>query len=121
MKQDESIYRTRLDLGALKQIIREAVGRAEISPVQHDALDDPADLSVLVEKSGLIGGSSAVQVHVNDEGDHRLVEIIALGDSGFSRAMQGARNSVSLRGSKKLAAAVAETLRQRDASLQQVG
>ena len=121
MKQEEAVYRTRLDLGAVKQLVRVAVGNAEISPVQFDALDDPPDLAVLVEKGSLLGGSSAVQVHINDEGDHRLVAVVALGDSGFARAMAGARNSVSFAGSKKLAASIVDALRQRDNSVQQVG
>lgn len=121
MKQEESVYRSRLDVGTLKQIVRGAVGNAEISPVQFDALDDPPDLAVLVEKGSLLGGSSAIQIHVNDEGDHRLVAIVALGNSGFERAWGGARNTVSLGGSKKLAAAVALAIQQRDSALQQVG
>ena len=121
MKQEEAVYRSRLDVGSIKQVLRAAVGNAEISPVEYDALDDPADLAVLVAKNGLIGGASAVQVHVNDEGDHRVIGIIALGDSGFARAWGGARNTVSFGGSKKLAATIADAFRQRDSALQQVG
>ncbi|GAB2559475.1 hypothetical protein [Leucobacter ruminantium] len=121
MKQEENIYRSSLDVGSLRQIVRAACGNATISPVQFDALDDPSDLAVLVEKNGLIGGSSAIQVHVNDEGDHRLLAIIALGDSGFARAWGGARNTVSFGGSKKLAATLADAVRQHDAALLQIG
>ncbi|MCO7274086.1 hypothetical protein [Cellulosimicrobium cellulans] len=121
MKQEESVYRSRLDVGSLRQVLRGACGKAEISPVQFDALDDPPDFSILAEKRGLIGGDSAIQVHINDNGDHRLVLLVALGDSGFARAMQGARNSLSFGGSKKFAATVAEAIRSADPSFQQVG
>lgn len=120
-KQAESVYRSSLDIGPLRQVLRGATGKAQISPVQFDALDDPPDFSILAEKSGLIGGDSAIQVHINDNGDHRLVSIIALGDSGFARAMAGARNSLSFGGSKRFAAAVAEAISSADPSLQQVG
>ncbi|WP_156762103.1 hypothetical protein [Microbacterium karelineae] len=121
MKQSESVYSSVLDIGTLKQAVRAAVGNAEISPVQFDALDDPPDFAVLVEKQGFIGGASAIQVHVSDDGERRLVALIALGDSGFARAWNGARNTVSFSGSQKLAAAVADAIRQHDSALQQVG
>jgi hypothetical protein len=121
MKQEESVYRSRLDVGTLKQIVRAACGNAKISPIQFDALEDPPDLAVLVEKNGVIGGSSAVQIQINDEGDHRLFAIVALGNSGLERAWSGARNTISLGGSKKLAFTVIDAVRQRDSALQQVG
>ncbi|KQQ07599.1 hypothetical protein [Rathayibacter sp. Leaf296] len=121
MKHEESVYSSTLDLGTLKQIVRMACGNAEISPVRFDALEDAPDLAVLVEKNSLLGGSSAVQIHLNDEGDHRLIGIVALGNSGLERAWGGARNTVSLTGSRKLAAAVADAVRQHDVDVKQVG
>ncbi|MGM7422938.1 hypothetical protein [Cellulosimicrobium sp. CpK407] len=60
-------------------------------------------------------------MHINDNGDHRLVLLVAHGDSGFARAMQGARKSLSFAGSEKFAATVSEAIRSADPSFQQVG
>ena len=121
MKSEESVYRSRLEIGAIKQIVRDAVGDAEISPVQFDVLDDPSDLAVAVRKHGFLSGYSAIQVLVDDEDDRRLISVIALGDSGAARAWGGAANTVSLSGSRKLAGSVVDMIRQHDSELQRVG
>lgn len=46
---DERNYRTRLDLGTLRQVVSGCLtGRIDISPLQYDALEDPDDIGVLV-------------------------------------------------------------------------
>lgn len=127
MKQEESVYRSNLDIGSIRQVLRGALGnKVEISPLQFDALDDPPDFAILAAKNATFGANSALQIYINDEGDHRKIGLIALGSGGFSRvygAAQGAlaNDSVKLAGGRKMATQVVEALRRQDSSLQQIG
>lgn len=68
---DERNYRTRLDLGTLRQVVSGCLtGRIDISPLQYDALEDPDDIGVLVTRDAIFGGNAAVQVCMNDAGEH---------------------------------------------------
>lgn len=121
MKSEESTYSTKLQIGQIRQVLRTALGNASISDLQFDALDEQPDFGFAAEKTGLIGGSSAIQVHVNDAGEQRHVGFVALGDGGFARAWSGARNSVSLPGSRKLVATSVEALKRADSALTLIG
>lgn len=126
-KQEESVYRSNLDIGSIRQVLRGALGgKVQISPLQFDALDDPPDFAILAEKNATFGAQSAIQIYINDEGDHRKIALVALGDGAFGRMMgasHGAMNngSVKLSGGRKMITQVVEALRRQDSSLQQVG
>lgn len=120
-KVERNDFRTGLGIAELRQILRTVVGKATISPVQYDMLDEPVDFAVVVEKSSFFGGDSVVQVHINDVGDHRQLSVVAIGDSGFARAMAGLRYSASLSASRKYAASIIEAIRRSDPSLQPAG
>lgn len=127
MKQEESVYRSNLDIGSIRQVLRGALGsKVQISPLQFDALDDPPDFAILAEKNATFGAQSAIQIYINDEGDHRKIGLVALGDGAFGRMMgaaNGAMNngSVKLSGGRKMITQVVDALRRQDSSLQQVG
>lgn len=126
-KQEESVYRSSLDVGSLRQVLRGALpNKVQISPLQFDALDDPPDFAILVEKSAFLGAQTAIQVYINNEGDHRKIALVALGDGAFGRiagASHGAASNgaVKLAGGRKLVGEVVAALRRADSSLQQVG
>lgn len=107
-----------LSLPELKSLIQSVIGRAEVSPLENSILDNPSDFGILVEKKALMSGVSAVQVHINRDGDMNAVDLVALGDSGFSRAMGGYRNTTSMSGSIKLAEEIATSIRMNDEQMQ---
>ena len=90
--------------------------RATVEPVEHssnplDTLGGSPDIAVVGMARGLVGGAWGVHAYVNDVGPHRHVELVALGDSGFSRAFNGMRNTISLSKSSEKMAQIAEDLR----------
>lgn len=76
--------------------------KAKIAPVTSGILDEPAHLSFLAERLGMLS-QWALQFYVFDRGSHREVIIVALGDGGFSRAFNGVKNTVSLSKSTEVA------------------
>lgn len=120
MKTEIISLRSSLSLPELKSLIQSVVGRAEVSPVENDILDNPSDFAILVEKKALTSGVSAVRVHINRDGDMNAVDLLALGVSGFSRAMGGFRNTASMAGSLRLAEEIASSIRMHDDQVQQM-
>lgn len=70
----------------------------------------PPDIAVVGEGRNLIGGYWAVQAYVQDQGTHRYVELVALGQPLHERALAGARNTVSLTKSTQKLNDIAATL-----------
>lgn len=105
------------ELGRLLQDAMRNVKAQSVEPVQSDsgalaAFDDHADIEVVAHgRSSLLGGWWVVQVFVLDDGSERIVNVIALGDGGFARAMGGARSTVSIAASVKTANQIASHLR----------
>ncbi|MFV0459420.1 MAG: hypothetical protein ACK5MT_11705 [Actinomycetales bacterium] len=127
IKQEGSTFLSSLDIGSIRQILRQALGpRVEISPLEFDVLDDPPDLAVLAQRYATFGAQSAIQIYVNDEGSHRSITLVALGDGAFGR-MMGASNgmmnngALKLSGGRKMVAEVESALRQQDSSLTTAG
>ncbi|MFJ2621674.1 hypothetical protein [Glutamicibacter sp. NPDC087344] len=89
--------------------------------MNYDVLDERPDLGILIERKKFMSGLAAVQVIANDEVDQRLVAINALGDSGFSIAMNGLQNSANFGLSKKLAAEIIDALHSADSDLEEIG
>lgn len=90
----------------------------QISPSSNplDSFDGAADIAVAGGGQSLLGGGWVVQAFVFDGGDSRHIELVALGDSGFGRAMQGIRNSLSLSKSSEQMAFLADQLRAADSA-----
>ena len=104
------------EIGRALQDVLRAANAQSIDPVQSGSgalseFDDRADIEIVAEGQSLLGGRWVVQAYVFDQGHQRVVKLIALGDGGFSRAMNGARNTVALGGSIKKRNDVADALR----------
>lgn len=141
-KQEESWYSTSLDLGQIKQVLGSVLGRAEISDLRGGPLNDLPEFAILAEQQGGLfkkpnfgNGRAVAQILVHDSGDHRRIQLIALGTSAganlagawqvrnqgiLDRHAAGAAQPV-LRSSKKLVAAVIEGLTAVDPQVQRVG
>lgn len=121
MKQEESTYRSALDLGSIRQVLRAALGRkVEISSIEFDALDVRPDLAILAEKKSLFGADSAMHVYIDEQGDHRRITLVALGSGVGDYLMSGIRGSIKLSGGREMASQIVEALRREDSSLQEV-
>ncbi|MDT0158205.1 hypothetical protein Q9R19_11265 [Microbacterium sp. ARD32] len=75
------------------------------------AYEERADIQIVAEGQTFMTGQWAVQIYVSDEGAQRAITLIALGDSGFSKAMNGAKNSAWLSTSIKKRDEIAAYLR----------
>jgi hypothetical protein len=109
-------HRSVADIGRTMQAALAAAKARSIDQIQSSsgalaAFDDRADIEVVAQGQGFMSGGWAVQIYVFDEGERRRVSLIALGDGGFTRAMAGATNSVSLSASKKKRDQLANALR----------
>lgn len=119
MKTSEITLRTTRSVADLGRALQTAFANARaesIDPIQSgsgalSSFDDRADIEVVGHGGSLLGGMWAVQVYVHDQGDFREVQLVAIGDSGLSRAWHGARNTASLSLSTKKRDLVADALR----------
>ncbi|KQP95964.1 hypothetical protein ASG06_17890 [Rathayibacter sp. Leaf185] len=119
MKTESSIFETEKTVQVLGRTLQDALARAKagsIAPVQSTSgalsqFDEKAAIEVVAQGRGLVGGSWAVQVFVWDAGQKRTVELVALGDSGMARVMDGYRNSISMQASLKKRDEIAASLR----------
>ena len=94
--------------------------RANTRRLQTDdafGVTEAPDIGVLAEGKKFMGGAWAVQILVYDRGNDRFVELIALGDSGFTKfqaSMAGdrgyLRESPSLGTSRKIRDQIANSL-----------
>lgn len=109
LKTKEISLRTHLSIPDIKFRISPILEKAKIAPVTSSLIDEPAALSFLAERLGMVT-QWAVQFYVFDRGDHREICIVALGDGGFSRAFNGIKNTVSLSKSTQVAEQLAAEL-----------
>lgn len=126
MKQEQTVYRSTLEIDAIRAVLRENLsGKISVSPLQYDALDDPDDFAILIEKRTM-ASNAAVQLHANDRGEHRTVAFVALGDGGFSTMVQVASTSgfnkgnVKLGKSRQLVDEMVQALSRRDTSVRKI-
>lgn len=113
MKNHEISISTALSVDQIKVALQGPLARAEMKPLSSATggfLDTgpTAAVEFLAQKKAL-NGFAAVQVYIFD-GVQRKVVLVALGDSGFSRAMGGTKNTTSLGKSIKLAEQLAEAV-----------
>ncbi len=109
LKTDESSFNTHRSVtelgralqGVLSHVKAQSISEVESTSGALAAFDDRAEIQILAQGQSLLGGQWAVQVYVFDRGEHREVILVALGDGGFARAFNGARNTLSLGGSVK--------------------
>jgi len=94
--------------------LKAKVERVSASSNPLDSLNGSPDVAVVGTGQSLLGGGWAVHAYVTDLGTHRHVELVALGDSGFTRAFDGIRNSLSLGKSSEKMAQLADDLRSED-------
>ncbi|GAB3283487.1 hypothetical protein GCM10027449_26580 [Sinomonas notoginsengisoli] len=117
MKSEHSSYTTTHSTDRIAQALRQAYGDlgAEVSSIEdhYSAIPDAgrAQLAVVGEGRGFVGGYRAVQAYVHDHGAQRIIELVALGQGALGRAWGGMRNTVSLNASTQKMGAIADTLR----------
>lgn len=118
MKTNSLEFESTLSVQQIGQTLNRAYSRlkANVEPVEAssnplDTMGGSPDIAVVGTAKGLVGGSWGVHAYVNDAGTHRQIELVAIGDSGFSRAFNGIRNTVSLGTSSEKMAQIAEDLR----------
>ena len=124
MKSNNLEFESSLTVQELGQTLNSSYARlkATVEPVLAssnplDTMGGSPDIAVVGTARGLVGGAWGVHAYVNDAGPHRLVELVAIGDSGFSRAFNGLRNAVSLGKSSEKMAQIAADLKAADSSL----
>lgn len=120
-------FETGMSVREIGQVLNRAFGQVKgtVDPIASsqnplDSFDGIPDIAVAAQGQGLLTGAWVVQAYVYDVGDRRHIGLVALGDGGFSRAMQGIRGSVSLSKSTEKMDAVIQTLRTSDSSLTSV-
>jgi hypothetical protein len=95
----------------------ESVG---VSPNPLDQFDGAADIAAVGQRATLTD-SWTVRVYLYDVGDKRGVELVALGEGGFTRARRGVRNTASFTRSVQRMDALVAVLRARDPGAQLIG
>lgn len=118
VKTDEMSFKTTRSVSDIGRTLQRVAAdiKAEVDSIQSSSgalasFDDRVDIEVAMSGQSLIGPPWAVQVYVADEGESRAVLLVAVGDGGFTRAMGGARNTLSLSGSIKRRDTIAAALR----------
>ncbi|REF29297.1 TerD family protein [Calidifontibacter indicus] len=129
MKTDSVELHTRLDLTRCAQLINDSFRRMKadsVAPVQ--ASGNPLDSIGMVQPDVAVVGSRAgklnlwaIQVYIYALTDGCLIDLVAVGDGGFTRAMGGARNTFSLSKGRQQVQAMVSELRAADPSLTLAG
>jgi hypothetical protein len=124
MKSNSLEFESTLSVQQLGQALNSSYSklRANVEPVEAssnplDSMSGSPDIAVVGIARGVIGGAWGVHAYVSDMGPHRHVELVAIGDSGFSRAFNGIRNTISLGKSSEKMAAIAADLQAADRGL----
>jgi len=118
MKEDAINFNTKRTVKEIGQILQNVFGQLKASSIDQissgsgalEQFDDHADIQVVAQGVDFMN-CWAVQVYVVDGGETREVELVALGDGGFTRVMAGSRNTMSISKSIKKRDAVADALR----------
>lgn len=124
MKSNSLEFESTLSVQALGQTLNRAYARlgATVEPViassnPLDTMDGTPDIAVVGTATGILTGTWGVHAYVSDTGPYRHVELVAMGDSGFTRAFHGIRNTMSLGKSSERMAQIADDLRAADFDL----
>lgn len=104
LKTSEESFTTTKSVPEIGRALQAAFAAAKVDSIDDivsgsgalSGFDDRASIEVVGSGGSLLGGQWAVQVYVHDRGDAREVVLVALGDGGFTRAWNGARNTASL-------------------------
>ncbi|HEM5148572.1 TPA: hypothetical protein U1262_001881 [Streptococcus suis] len=100
IKGEDTILSTRLSVEAIGVTLQEICGEWKTAPEQITSnsgalarFDDSADIQIVISsKAGLFTSSIyGVQVYVDDLGDKREVQLVALGNSGLSKILYGSQ------------------------------
>ncbi|HEL1572610.1 TPA: hypothetical protein U2C82_002074 [Streptococcus suis] len=100
IKGEDTILSTRLSVEAIGVTLQEICGEWKTTPEQITSnsgalarFDDSADIQIVISnKAGLFTSSIyGVQVYVDDLGDKREVQLVALGNSGLSKILYGSQ------------------------------
>ncbi|HFR3655076.1 hypothetical protein [Streptococcus suis] len=100
IKGEDTILSTRLSVEAIGVTLQEICGEWKTVPEQITSnsgalarFDDSADIQIVISnKAGLFTSSIyGVQVYVDDLGDKREVQLVALGNSGLSKILYGSQ------------------------------
>ncbi|HEL1886991.1 TPA: hypothetical protein TX923_001433 [Streptococcus suis] len=100
IKGEDTILSTRLSVEAIGVTLQEICGEWKTVPEQITSnsgalarFDDSADIQIVISnKAGLLTSSIyGVQVYVDDLGDKREVQLVALGNSGLSKILYGSQ------------------------------
>lgn len=100
IKGEDTILSTRLSVEAIGVTLQEICGEWKTVPEQITSnsgalarFDDSAEIQIVISnKAGLFTSSIyGVQVYVDDLGDKREVQLVALGNSGLSKFLYGSQ------------------------------
>lgn len=117
LKENSITFYSHRTVDEIARILQDVLTHLKASSIQKissgtgalEMFDDRADIQVVAQGVDFTA-FWAVQVYVLDEGNSRNIMLVALGDSGFSRAMGGLRNTVSLTKSIKKRDSIATAL-----------
>ena len=119
IKTSEVSLTTDMVVQQIGRALQSAFGKAKAESIEDitsasgalSNFDDRAIIEVVGQGSSLMAGHWAVQAYVFDRGESREIVLIALGDGGFTRAMNGGANTLSLARSIKKRDLIANSLR----------
>lgn len=129
MKSDGIELHTSLDLSGAARSINASFARMKahsVEPVEqsNNPLDNIGQVQPDVAVVGMRAGKLnmwAIHVYIYAVDDGCLIELVAIGDGGFTRAMAGTRNSFSLSKSRAQVQTMLADLQAADRSLQILG
>jgi hypothetical protein len=115
LKKHPYTHRTRKTTTQIRGLIRGLFKNAVVADIELTALDEAAEIAVYIDaRPGFIGGRGLVDLRVNDQGDYRQVEVVALATTFADNVAMGFAHDVSgireLGTSKKMARAIIEAL-----------
>lgn len=119
LKTSETSFKTTKSVQEIGRALQNALAHAKAGSIEEiesssgalAAFDDRGSIEIVAQGQTLLSGQWAVQVYVYDHGESREVQLVALGDGGFTRAWNGAANTASLSTSVKKRDAIAAAIR----------
>jgi hypothetical protein len=103
MKEDCVNFYTNRSLQEIALMLQDAFAQIKVRSIEEissgtgplEIFDNRCDIQVVAQGVDFTA-HWAIQVYVQDEGSQRNILLIALGDSGFTRAMGSLKNTISL-------------------------
>lgn len=104
LNTDQIDFTSQLSVQELGQLLQHALSSVRAQQVEDiestsgalARFDETADIEIAASGQSLVGGAWTVQIYVRDGGSARNVSLLALGHSGFTRVMAGAKNTISM-------------------------